>query len=166
MSSIAVTSGTVDMKSRAKVKGEEEDSLSAGMKGLNLNSKNLEENGEGQEDVPPGYYEMGNLESDVGLVYDPRMMNHKAPDDHPEQPQRIERIWSALEERNITTQCRRIKSREATDEELKRCHPQRHINKISDCFYEFSEVKKKIEGLYQKKAELQAQVQQREQQAQ
>ena len=142
MSSIAVIatpSGGGDGGGNANDVGE--DALAAELGSLSLSGA---KHGHDDEDVPPGYYEMGNLESDVGLVYDPRMMDHKAPEDHPEQPQRVERIWSALEEHKVTPQCRRVQSREATDEELKRCHPQRHINKICDCFYEFSDVKKSI----------------------
>ena len=142
MSSIAVIatpSGAGDGGGNANDVGE--DALAAELGSLSLSGA---KHGHDDEDVPPGYYEMGNLESDVGLVYDPRMMDHKAPEDHPEQPQRVERIWSALEEHKVTPQCRRVQSREATDEELKRCHPQRHINKICDCFYEFSDVKKSI----------------------
>ena len=63
------------------------------------------------------------------------MMLHVAPADHPEQPQRIERIWSAFMEDGIVRSCRRIPSRLATDEELLRCHPQEHIDRIADCFH-------------------------------
>ena len=80
-------------------------------------------------------FSVGNVNSPVTLVYDIRMMLHVAPADHPEQPQRIERIWSAFMEDGIVKSCRRIPSRLATDEELLRCHPQEHIDRIADCFY-------------------------------
>ena len=55
-------------------------------------------------------FSVGNENSPVTLVYDKRMMLHVAPADHPEQPQRIERIWSAFMEDGIAKSCRRIPS--------------------------------------------------------
>jgi len=51
--------------------------------------------------------------SSTGLVYNPRMKEHR--DDvnpyHPEQPERIGRIWSALEERGYSKRCTMVKVR-------------------------------------------------------
>ena len=93
--------------------------------------------------LPPGE-EVGDHNSRVGVVYDKRMMDHVAPEDHPEQPVRIERIWTAFQEENVLPTCRRLPSREATVEELKRVHPQRHIDNISDCFHGLNDVRKEI----------------------
>eukprot|EP00943_MAST-04B_sp_MAST-4B-sp1_P005481 g5481.t1 len=98
-------------------------------------------------------FEIGDANSPVCLVYDKRMMLHVAPIDHPEQPQRIERIWSAFVEDGIVKSCHRIPSRVASDEELLRCHPQKHINRIADCFFnvDANELEMKKQLLEQKK---------------
>ena len=97
-------------------------------------------------------FEIGDANSPVCLVYDKRMMLHVAPIDHPEQPQRIERIWSAFVEDGIVKSCHRIPSRVASDEELLRCHPQKHINRIADWFFnvDANELENKIKEYEEK----------------
>ncbi|XP_034027750.1 histone deacetylase 6 [Thalassophryne amazonica] len=60
----------------------------------------------------------------TGLVYDERMMEHLNMWDrhHPEQPQRIFRIFAEHEELGLVDRCKRIPSRLATAEELTMCH--------------------------------------------
>ncbi|CAF88355.1 unnamed protein product, partial [Tetraodon nigroviridis] len=60
----------------------------------------------------------------TGLVYDERMMEHLNLWDrhHPEQPQRIFKIFSKHQELGLVDRCQRIPARLATEEELSMCH--------------------------------------------
>ncbi|KAM3618744.1 uncharacterized protein V6R79_024434 [Siganus canaliculatus] len=60
----------------------------------------------------------------TGLVYDQRMMEHLNMWDrhHPEQPQRIHKIFSKHQQLGLADRCQRIPARLATEEELGRCH--------------------------------------------
>ncbi|TMS16714.1 Histone deacetylase 6 [Larimichthys crocea] len=60
----------------------------------------------------------------TGLVYDERMMEHMNMWDrhHPEQPQRIFKIFSKHQQLGLVDRCQRIPARLATEEELSRCH--------------------------------------------
>ncbi len=67
-----------------------------------------------------------------GIVYDARMLQHKGQDSHPERPERIQAIYDHLvrmqflERKNVV----KVESREITDEELRRCHEPRYLEKI------------------------------------
>ncbi|XP_056130040.1 histone deacetylase 6 isoform X2 [Lampris incognitus] len=65
----------------------------------------------------------------TGLVYDQKMMDHLNMWDrhHPENPQRISRIFSKHEELRLVQRCLRIPARLATEEELAMCHGLEHI---------------------------------------
>uniref|UniRef100_A0A3B3BY58 Histone deacetylase 6 n=1 Tax=Oryzias melastigma TaxID=30732 RepID=A0A3B3BY58_ORYME len=69
----------------------------------------------------------------TGLVYDERMMEHVNLWDrhHPEQPQRIFRIFSRHQQLGLVDRCQRIQSRSATEEELAMCHSLKHIQQMS-----------------------------------
>uniref|UniRef100_A0A8D3E947 Histone deacetylase domain-containing protein n=1 Tax=Scophthalmus maximus TaxID=52904 RepID=A0A8D3E947_SCOMX len=60
----------------------------------------------------------------TGLVYDERMMEHLNMWDrhHPEQPQRISKIFSKHQQLGLVARCQRIAARLATEEELTLCH--------------------------------------------
>ncbi|XP_047441722.1 histone deacetylase 6 [Mugil cephalus] len=60
----------------------------------------------------------------TGLVYDERMMEHLNLWDrhHPEQPQRISKIFSKHQQLGLVDRCHRIPARLATEEELCLCH--------------------------------------------
>ncbi|XP_038578558.1 histone deacetylase 6 [Micropterus salmoides] len=68
----------------------------------------------------------------TGLVYDERMMEHLNLWDrhHPEQPQRIFKIFSKHQQLGLVDRCQRIPARLATEEELSRCHRVQHINQM------------------------------------
>ncbi|XP_042337738.1 histone deacetylase 6-like [Plectropomus leopardus] len=68
----------------------------------------------------------------TGLVYDERMMEHLNLWDrhHPEQPQRIFKIFSKHQQLGLVDRCKRIPVRLATEEELSRCHSVQHIEQI------------------------------------
>uniref|UniRef100_A0A671XFY2 Protein deacetylase HDAC6 n=1 Tax=Sparus aurata TaxID=8175 RepID=A0A671XFY2_SPAAU len=68
----------------------------------------------------------------TGLVYDERMMEHLNMWDrhHPEQPQRIFKIFSKHEQLGLVDRCRRVPARLATEEELSRCHSVQHIEQM------------------------------------
>nr|XP_020445056.1 histone deacetylase 6-like [Monopterus albus] len=60
----------------------------------------------------------------TGLVYDERMMEHLNMWDrhHPEQPQRIAKIFSKHQQLGLVSRCQEIPARLATEEELSMCH--------------------------------------------
>ncbi|KAI4795506.1 hypothetical protein KUCAC02_031370 [Chaenocephalus aceratus] len=60
----------------------------------------------------------------TGLVYDEKMMEHLNLWDrhHPEQPQRIFKIFSKHQQLGLVGRCKRIPVRLATEEELSTCH--------------------------------------------
>ena len=120
---------------------------------INNATENLKSLALSSSDDDSSDFKVGNENSPVCLVYDKRMMLHVAPMDHPEQPKRIERIWSAFVEDGIVKSCHRIPSRLANDEELLRCHPQKHIDVIADVFYgvDPGELELKKQFLEQKK---------------
>ncbi|TDH11066.1 hypothetical protein EPR50_G00081610 [Perca flavescens] len=68
----------------------------------------------------------------TGLVYDERMMEHMNMWDrhHPEQPQRIFKIFSKHQQLGLVDRCQRIPARLATEEELSRCHSVQHIEQM------------------------------------
>uniref|UniRef100_A0A8D3C057 Protein deacetylase HDAC6 n=1 Tax=Scophthalmus maximus TaxID=52904 RepID=A0A8D3C057_SCOMX len=68
----------------------------------------------------------------TGLVYDERMMEHLNMWDrhHPEQPQRISKIFSKHQQLGLVARCQRIAARLATEEELTLCHSVQHIKQI------------------------------------
>ncbi|XP_054652380.1 histone deacetylase 6 isoform X2 [Dunckerocampus dactyliophorus] len=68
----------------------------------------------------------------TGLVYDERMMEHLNMWDrhHPEQPQRIFKIFSKHQQLGLVDRCRRIAARFATEEELSMCHTADHIQQM------------------------------------
>ncbi|KAM6982513.1 histone deacetylase 6 isoform 2-T6 [Tautogolabrus adspersus] len=68
----------------------------------------------------------------TGLVYDERMMEHMNMWDrhHPEQPQRISKIFSKHQQLGLVKRCQRIPARLATEEELARCHSVQHIEQM------------------------------------
>ncbi|XP_037628582.1 histone deacetylase 6 isoform X2 [Sebastes umbrosus] len=68
----------------------------------------------------------------TGLVYDERMMEHMNMWDrhHPEQPQRIFKIFSKHQQLGLVDRCQRIQARLATEEELSRCHSVQHIEQM------------------------------------
>uniref|UniRef100_A0A3Q1CMW4 Protein deacetylase HDAC6 n=1 Tax=Amphiprion ocellaris TaxID=80972 RepID=A0A3Q1CMW4_AMPOC len=65
----------------------------------------------------------------TGLVYDERMMEHLNMWDrhHPEQPQRIFKIFSKHQQLGLVDRCQRIPARLATEEELSMCHRYAHM---------------------------------------
>uniref|UniRef100_A0A672IQ56 Protein deacetylase HDAC6 n=1 Tax=Salarias fasciatus TaxID=181472 RepID=A0A672IQ56_SALFA len=84
----------------------------------------------------------------TGLVYDEKMMEHLNMWDrhHPEQPQRIFKIFSKHQQLGLVDRCRRIPARLASEEELLMCHryvgqmkatstmKPRDLHKLSDKF--------------------------------
>lgn len=68
----------------------------------------------------------------TGLVYDERMMEHLNMWDrhHPEQPQRIFKIFSKHQQLGLVDRCQRIPARLATEEELAMCHSVQHIEQM------------------------------------
>ncbi|XP_056284914.1 histone deacetylase 6 [Pseudoliparis swirei] len=65
----------------------------------------------------------------TGLVYDEKMMQHLNmwESHHPEQPQRIFKIFAKHQQLGLVDRCQRIPARLATEEELSRCHSQQLI---------------------------------------
>uniref|UniRef100_A0A673ABV7 Protein deacetylase HDAC6 n=1 Tax=Sphaeramia orbicularis TaxID=375764 RepID=A0A673ABV7_9TELE len=68
----------------------------------------------------------------TGLVYDEKMMEHLNLWDrhHPEQPQRISKIFAKHQQLGLVDRCQRISVRSATEEELAMCHSVPHIEQM------------------------------------
>ncbi|NXU64190.1 HDAC6 deacetylase, partial [Horornis vulcanius] len=60
----------------------------------------------------------------VGLVYDPRMEEHRNTWDsqHPESPQRLSRVLQRLQELGLAQRCLRVPPKPATPRQLRACH--------------------------------------------
>ncbi|KAI9264770.1 hypothetical protein BY458DRAFT_490985 [Sporodiniella umbellata] len=71
----------------------------------------------------------------TGYVYDTIMSYHATPDPieiHPEDPQRLYRIYSILQKHGLLAECKRIKSRKATREEITDIHSITHYRKMRE----------------------------------
>jgi acetoin utilization deacetylase AcuC-like enzyme len=66
----------------------------------------------------------------TGLVFDERFLLHRAPYDHPENPDRLRAIRAALEREALMENCERVPVRPATDDELAAVHTPDHIWQI------------------------------------
>ncbi|KAI8641223.1 hypothetical protein BD408DRAFT_418598 [Parasitella parasitica] len=69
----------------------------------------------------------------TGFVYDTAMSYHATPDDteiHPEDPRRIFKIFNIIERRGLLSECKRIKSRRATKEEILLVHNINHYRTL------------------------------------
>ncbi|KAK5864111.1 hypothetical protein PBY51_001078 [Eleginops maclovinus] len=68
----------------------------------------------------------------TGLVYDEKMMEHLNLWDrhHPEQPQRIFKIFAKHQQLGLVGRCKRIPTRLATEGELATCHSVQHIEQM------------------------------------
>ncbi|XP_069033810.1 histone deacetylase 6 [Embiotoca jacksoni] len=74
-------------------------------------------------------YSFSSVVTTTGLVYDESMMEHVNMWDrhHPEQPQRIFKIFSRHQQLGLVHRCQRIPARPATEEELSLCHSVQHV---------------------------------------
>lgn len=70
-----------------------------------------------------------------GFVYDVRMTDHKCSRPHPESPERIEAIFSKLQESGLLQNAKQIMAREVTQEELETCHEKRFLQEIRNKMY-------------------------------
>lgn len=71
----------------------------------------------------------------TGFVYDTAMSYHATPDPidiHPEDPRRIFMIYTTLEKHGLLAECKRIKSRKATKEEITAIHSINHYKKMKE----------------------------------
>ncbi|KAK4509410.1 uncharacterized protein ATC70_007761 [Mucor velutinosus] len=69
----------------------------------------------------------------TGFVYDTAMSYHATPDDteiHPEDPRRIFKIFNIMERHGLLTECKRIKSRRATKDEILLVHNITHYRTL------------------------------------
>ena len=73
-------------------------------------------------------------DSRVGWVYDAGMEAHMGDELHVECPKRITTIREAMERQGLSQRCFRIPSKQATDTELLRCHPQSHLEHIDNIY--------------------------------
>ncbi|TFK54417.1 histone deacetylase complex protein [Heliocybe sulcata] len=71
------------------------------------------------------------LQRTIGYVYDPVMMTHWRPGlDHPEQPERISRIYQILKDNKVLAKMRRIPGRRVRREEVLLVHSEVHLAKV------------------------------------
>jgi len=66
----------------------------------------------------------------TGIVADPVFKNHDTGPGHPETPERLDGIYSALESAGLMKEAERIPLREASQEELLAVHTKGHIERI------------------------------------
>jgi acetoin utilization deacetylase AcuC-like enzyme len=67
--------------------------------------------------------------SDVGLVEDPRYLEHEGPAGHPERPDRLRAVSDAIATRRDRLE--RVEARPATDDEILRVHDREHLDRIA-----------------------------------
>ena len=65
----------------------------------------------------------------VAVVEDPRYLEHRGPDGHPERPDRLLAVGAALDERRAALTS--LPARSADDEELRRIHAPEHLARIA-----------------------------------
>ncbi|XP_065865410.1 histone deacetylase 5-like [Euphorbia lathyris] len=70
----------------------------------------------------------------VDIIYDERMCKHRTPNgaSHPENPERIIRIWNKLLEHNIPQRCVVLDAKAAEDKYLQLVHSKEHIEFIKN----------------------------------
>ncbi len=68
----------------------------------------------------------------VAVFTDPRMLDHRVPDKHPERPERLAAVLRHLERTKLIETCVRGKVREATDKELKLVHPLEYVARVRE----------------------------------
>ena len=66
----------------------------------------------------------------VGYVYDSRMMGHSCISGHPEQPERIKRIFDAFRDAGLISKMKKITIREAERDEILMVHSETLWDKV------------------------------------
>lgn len=69
-------------------------------------------------------------DSQVGYVYDSRMMSHTCISGHPEQPDRIRRIYEAFQQGGLIAKMRNLPIREAERDEVLLVHSETLWDKV------------------------------------
>jgi len=64
-----------------------------------------------------------------GLMFDERFLKHISPYPHPECPDRLLVVWSALQKSGFVDSCKRIPARPASVEELSRVHDRSYVER-------------------------------------
>ncbi len=72
----------------------------------------------------------GHGQLDVGIVLDPRYLEHEGPPGHPERPDRLRAVSDAIAPRQ--SRLRRVDVRPATDDEILRVHDRAHLRRIAE----------------------------------
>ena len=65
----------------------------------------------------------------TGIIYNELMCLHEEPN-HPEQPDRIRRIFDAIRNSKLASKCKMLPTRRATEDELSLVHKISYINKL------------------------------------
>ncbi|MFO8056152.1 MAG: histone deacetylase [bacterium] len=68
--------------------------------------------------------------SKTAIVADPVFMDHDTGPGHPERPERLERIYSYLEEKGLMDSLEKVPLREAEAEEICRIHTPEHLERV------------------------------------
>jgi acetoin utilization deacetylase AcuC-like enzyme len=66
----------------------------------------------------------------TGLCFDARFHAHRAPQDHPERPERLVAIERALAEAGLVERCRRVAARPALRAELEKAHAAHYLDDL------------------------------------
>lgn len=69
--------------------------------------------------------------ANTGLAYDQLMLKHacvcgETVRGHPEHGGRLQSVWARLSETGLSQRCSRVRSRQATLEEIQTCHSEAH----------------------------------------
>jgi len=67
----------------------------------------------------------------AGIVIDPRYLQHRTVDGHPESHRRLEAVYAMLEDPELRSRLERIPCREAEDREILRVHAPEHLKRIA-----------------------------------
>ena len=68
----------------------------------------------------------------VGLVYDEIFLRHEPPVWHPDSPERLVSVISALKATGVWPKLLQLKTRKAGLEDLERVHTRAHIERVRD----------------------------------
>jgi acetoin utilization deacetylase AcuC-like enzyme len=68
----------------------------------------------------------------VGVYVDPIFIAHRTGPFHPESPQRLEVLYSMLEEDEVSRLCKRLQSRKAEREEITLIHSSSHFDRVAE----------------------------------
>src|SRR5260221_4871430 len=71
------------------------------------------------------------MENTIAVVSDPLFLEHRAPEGHPERPERLGAARRALGEARLSVRVEGLLPRDATDDELGRVHTPNYLEELA-----------------------------------